>query len=96
MLPRWKVVVFVHGCFWHGHIGCRYFKLPKTRTEFWKTKIDGNIQRDALALDRLREAGWRVATIWECSLRDVPNQALEGLIRFIRSERLSLELISKQ
>ncbi|RYD67576.1 MAG: DNA mismatch endonuclease Vsr [Verrucomicrobiaceae bacterium] len=58
VLPRWKVAVFVHGCFWHGHIGCRYFKLPKTRAEFWKTKIDGNKQRDAVAVDRLREADY--------------------------------------
>jgi len=96
VLPRWKVVIFVHGCFWHGHMGCRYFKLPKTRAEFWKTKIDGNAQRDALVVDRLRGADWRVATIWECSLRDDPNQALEELTHFIRSERLSLEVISKQ
>lgn len=95
VLPRWHVVVFVHGCFWHGHMGCRYFKLPKTRADFWKTKIDGNAQRDALAVDRLREAGWRVVTIWECSLRDHQDQALEELFQFIRSERSLLEIISR-
>lgn len=94
VLPRWNVVVFAHGCFWHGHMGCRYFKLPKTRTEFWKTKIEGNSQRDALAVERLRGAGWRVATIWECSLRDDPDRALGELLQFIRSERISLEVIS--
>lgn len=94
VLPRWKVVVFVHGCFWHGHKGCRYFKLPKTRAEFWKSKIDGNSQRDALAVERLREAGWRVATIWECSLRDDPARALGELLHFIRSDRALVEVIS--
>ncbi len=94
VLPRWNVVVFVHGCFWHGHIGCRYFKLPKTREEFWRTKIDGNSQRDALAVDRLREAGWRIAIIWECALRDDPARALEELLLFIRSDRPLIEATS--
>lgn len=94
VLPRWNAVVLVHGCFWHGHMGCRYFKLPKTRAEFWKTKIEGNSQRDALTVDRLKEAGWRVTTIWECALRNDPARALEELIQFIRSERSSLEVFS--
>lgn len=94
VLPKWRVVVFVHGCFWHGHLGCRYFKLPKTRAEFWKAKIDGNSKRDVIAVDRLREAGWRVAVIWECALRDDPDRALDDLIQFIRSEFPLLEVIS--
>ncbi|MBO9740146.1 DNA mismatch endonuclease Vsr [Xanthomonas axonopodis pv. begoniae] len=94
VLARWNAVVFVHGCFWHGHSGCRYFKLPKTRTDFWKTKIDSNSQRDALAIHRLRQAGWRVAIIWECALRDEPDRALDELLRFIRSEDISVEVTS--
>ncbi len=94
VLPRWNAVVFVHGCFWHGHIGCRYFKLPQTREEFWKTKIDGNSRRDSVAVDRLQEAGWRVAVIWECALRDEPARALEELLQFIRSECRFLEVTS--
>lgn len=94
VLPRWNVAVFVHGCFWHGHKGCHYFKLPKTRTEFWKTKIEGNSKRDAIAVDQLREAGWRVAVVWECSLRDDLGRSLNELVQFIRSERPSLEVIS--
>ena len=94
VLPRWNAVVFVHGCFWHGHIGCRYFKLPQTREEFWKTKIHANSRRDSVAVDRLQEAGWRVAIIWECALRDEPAWALEELLQFIRSERRFLEVIS--
>ena len=94
VLPRWNAVVFVHGCFWHGHIGCRYFKLPKTREEFWKTKIHGNSRRDSVAVDLLREAGWRVAIIWECALRDEPAQALEELLQFIRSDSSLIEVMS--
>ncbi|MBV6787613.1 very short patch repair endonuclease [Xanthomonas perforans] len=94
VLPRWNAVVFVHGCFWHGHSGCHYFKLPKTRTDFWQTKIDSNSQRDALAIHRLRQAGWRVAVIWECALRDESDRALDELLRFIRSEDISVEVTS--
>lgn len=94
VLPRWNVVVFVHGCFWHGHIACRYFKLPKTRTEFWRAKIDGNSRRDVVAVELLRQMGWRVAIIWECALRDDPDRALENLLQFIQSDRTSFEVRS--
>lgn len=96
VLPKWSVAVFAHGCFWHGHVGCRYFKLPKTRAEFWKAKIEGNAKRDTIAVNLLQEAGWRVATIWECALRDDPGRALEQLVQFIRSERSLLEVISNE
>src|SRR5580698_1338192 len=65
---RSKVVVFVHGCFWHEH-GCSYSKLPATRTAFWKAKLAGNKQRDARTLEDLRDTGWRVVVVWECALR---------------------------
>ncbi len=94
VLPRWNAVVFVHGCFWHGHLGCRYFKLPKTRVDFWKTKINDNSRRDSLAVDLLREAGWRVAIIWECALRDDPGHSLDELLQFIRSKDPLIEVTS--
>lgn len=68
VLPKYKAVIFVHGCFWHGH-DCRYFKVPKTRTEFWLQKIDGNRIRDQQQLPRLAEQGWRVLVVWECATR---------------------------
>jgi len=68
--------------------------LPRTREEFWKTKIHANSRRDSVAVDRLQEAGWRVAIIWECALRDEPARALEELLQFIRSERRFLEVTS--
>lgn len=69
VLPKWKTAVFVHGCFWHGHAGCRRAKLPSTRTEFWYAKIKRNQERDEIAKDRLAALGYRVVTLWECELR---------------------------
>src|SRR5690606_37145885 len=68
VLPKYRTVVFVHGCFWHRH-DCHLFRLPKTRTEFWKAKIEGNQARDVRKEAELRELGWNVETIWECQLR---------------------------
>lgn len=68
VLPRYHALIFVHGCFWHGH-DCRLFRLPGTRTEFWRTKIEANRARDAIATTRLVDEGWRVLTIWECAFR---------------------------
>jgi len=69
VLPGRGLVVFVHGCFWHGHEHCRYFRLPKSRRAWWEAKIEGNRARDAHHENRLRELGWDVVTIWECALR---------------------------
>jgi len=91
VLPKWNAVVLVHGCFWHGHNGCRYFRLPKTRAEWWAAKIEGNASRDASAEAQLREAGWRVAVMWECALRADAGQALAALEAFIRSDEPSAE-----
>jgi len=86
VLPRWRAVVFVHGCFWHGH-DCPYFRWPRTRQEFWREKITGNRARDQLAVARLLDAGWRVLTIWECAFRDKPDTeqrtALDRAARWI-------------
>ena len=68
VLPKYKTVIFVHGCFWHGHKNCKYFVVPKTRTEWWLNKINGNIANDAKAAKALRKEGWTVIYIWECNL----------------------------
>lgn len=70
VLPRHRTVVFVNGCFWHGHAGCKRASLPKTRPEFWQSKISANKRRDLRSIRRLRSLGWRVITIWECRVRD--------------------------
>ena len=92
VLSRWRTVVFAHGCFWHGHAGCRYFRLPKTRPEFWGAKIATNAARDAAAEQALAGLGWRVAVVWECALRDDATSALDQLENFIRSGDTSIEI----
>jgi DNA mismatch endonuclease (patch repair protein) len=66
VLPRWQTVIFVHGCFWHRHPGCRFAYSPKSRVEFWMKKFDENIARDHHSKSKLEEMGWRVEVIWEC------------------------------
>jgi DNA mismatch endonuclease (patch repair protein) len=70
VLPRHKSVIFVHGCFWHGHPGCRRASIPATRTEFWTAKINGNRQRDEQTLAALEKLGYRCLVVWQCQLRD--------------------------
>lgn len=70
VLPGRKVVVFVHGCFWHLHKGCRYAKIPKTRPDFWGAKLGRNVVRDGEHKMALLAAGWRVMVVWECATRD--------------------------
>lgn len=80
VLPKYKTVIFVNGCFWHGHEGCRYFVWPKNNAEFWKAKISGNIQRDLQCHQSLMEQGWKVIVIWECELKKATREAtLDGL-----------------
>lgn len=83
VLPKYKTVIFVNGCFWHGHENCRYFKLPATRTEWWREKIEGNVQNDNLKQTILQEAGYKVVVIWECELKkNYPfNQLLEQIFK---------------
>ena len=69
VMPKYQAVVFVHGCFWHRHEGCRYATVPSTRPEFWSAKFDANVARDAVVRSVLLAAGRRVATVWECALR---------------------------
>jgi DNA mismatch endonuclease (patch repair protein) len=68
VLPRFRTVVFVHGCFWHRHPGCRYASTPKTRQEYWLPKFKANVERDAKKEAQLRELGWRVLVIWGCEI----------------------------
>jgi DNA mismatch endonuclease, patch repair protein len=70
VLPKYKTVIFVNGCFWHGHENCKYFKLPATRTEWWKEKIEGNIKNDIKKHAQLSEIGYKVVVIWECEVKN--------------------------
>lgn len=68
VMPKWRTVIFVNGCYWHGHEDCHLFRPPKSRTEFWTSKIASNQTRDELSQTRLQDAGWKVLVIWECAL----------------------------
>ena len=69
VMPKYNAVIFVHGCFWHRHRGCRYTTTPSSRRDFWTAKFDANVARDIVVRSALSQAGWRVATVWECALR---------------------------
>nr|WP_309504626.1 very short patch repair endonuclease [uncultured Roseovarius sp.] len=69
VFPKYHAVVFVHGCYWHRHKGCRFATSPSTRPEFWESKFEANVRRDKRVQTQLMESGWRVATVWECALR---------------------------
>src|ERR1700739_103098 len=85
VLPRHRTVIFVHGCFWHGHRGCTRAKLPNTRPEFWSNKISLNKKRDESALKSIRRVGWNVIIIWECQTHT--ETALEHGLRRLLTER---------
>jgi DNA mismatch endonuclease, patch repair protein len=80
VLPKYKTVIFVHGCFWHGHEGCKYFVLPKTRTEWWLNKINSNTANDKKAINVLKRDGWKIVILWECNLRNKTLQKTLSLL----------------
>ena len=70
VLPKWRTIVFINGCFWHGHLSCPLFTLPKSNVSFWQNKIERNINRDRENTILLEQSGWRVITVWECEIRN--------------------------
>src|ERR1700744_3699506 len=85
VLPKYKTVIFVHGCFWHGHEGCRYFVVPKSRTEWWLNKINRNKTLDEINSAKLQEMGWKVIEIFECQLKKFEiDQTMVWLLEEIR------------
>lgn len=68
VLPKYNTIIFVNGCFWHGHEGCRYFVMPKSNLEYWNNKIRRNIDRDKQNIEKLKSEGWKVIVVWECEL----------------------------
>ncbi len=81
VLPKYKTVIFVNGCFWHGHKDCRYFVVPKTNTDFWLNKINTNVERDKRKQEALKELGWNVIVVWECELKkNLVNKTFERLL----------------
>lgn len=83
VLAKYKTVIFIQGCFWHGHEGCRYFVVPKTRSEWWVDKINTNKSKDEVAFKELTDKGWKVLTIWECELK--PKALKDTLARLLQN-----------
>jgi DNA mismatch endonuclease (patch repair protein) len=84
VLPRYHAAIFVHGCFWHRHEGCRNATTPSTRTEFWQAKFHSNVNRDQRNIAALEAAGWTVFTVWECELKSDAAAIVDKLSRDIR------------
>lgn len=82
VLPRYRTVIFVNGCFWHGH-GCEFFAWPKHNADFWRNKIQETIRRDERKRSDLQASGWKVLTVWECELKKQPGKTLSALIETI-------------
>jgi DNA mismatch endonuclease, patch repair protein len=98
VLPGRRAAIFVHGCFWHGH-DCALFRLPGTRTDFWREKIAGNRARDKAAIERLQCDGWRTLTIWECSIRGKgrrdPQEVLDEIAIWLCSDSIGREICGR-
>ncbi len=92
VLRKYKTVIFIHGCFWHGHENCKYYRLPKSNVEFWQSKVDGNRARDERVEKELQSKGWRVVIIWECELKTKERceQTFKKLFRILKGEYTSI------
>ena len=96
-LRRFGAVCFVHGCFWHRHPRCQYAYTPGTRTEFWLTKFQINIERDRRTKQKLLEAGWRVAIVWECALRpETVDETVSQISRWLHGEEREFETLTRR
>lgn len=85
VLPKYRAVIFINGCFWHHHSGCRFATIPKTRTDFWVAKFERNVSNDRKNKAILEEFGWHVITIWECSLKKEFSKTMDDLIVQLKS-----------
>ena len=82
IFPRHRAVLFVHGCFWHGH-GCHLFKWPSTREDFWRQKIGANVARDEASTEALRQVGWRIGVVWECALKGRQRRPVDDMLNVV-------------
>jgi len=97
VLPKYRSVILVHGCFWHAHKGCRNFRLPKSNTDFWREKLVLNAERDTRQLKELQDAGWRTLVVWECATRDFSTKKLlETIAAWLHQEVQIVQIPDKQ
>ncbi|MCI7645116.1 MAG: DNA mismatch endonuclease Vsr [Bacteroidales bacterium] len=88
VLPKYKTVIFINGCFWHGHSDCKYATIPETNHDFWSEKISGNMERDEITFSSLEKMGWRVMIIWQCELKPkTKDRTLQKLITALQHEQ---------
>ncbi len=80
VLPKYHTVIFVHGCFWHRHQGCKYATTPKTRIEYWLPKFDRNVENDNIHREQLESAGWNVITLWECDIKNRFEETMNQVV----------------
>jgi DNA mismatch endonuclease (patch repair protein) len=100
VLKKYNAIIFIHGCFWHGHIGCKNFKIPSSNTDFWTNKIDINRHRDGEVLNYLRATGWRICIVWECAVRGKYqltkiDETIKNIYNWIVSDNIWLEVASE-
>ena len=86
VLPKFKTVIFVNGCYWHRHPGCKYATIPKTNAEFWNKKFQANVENDVKNKTALEAAGWKVITLWECELKSNFEETMQNAEKLIRNE----------
>lgn len=97
VLPKWNALVYVHGCFWHRHPGCRFATRPATRPEFWENKFAGNVARDLRNLSAAEAAGWRTCVVWECALKASGIESVaDGVVSWLRSGGRIVEFGAEQ
>ncbi|NLL90832.1 MAG: DNA mismatch endonuclease Vsr [Ruminococcaceae bacterium] len=90
-IKKYKIAIFVHGCFWHGHENCKYYRLPKSNLEYWKEKLEKNIKRDKENIEKLEQMGWNVFVLWECQLKSEFEPTMIELLKKINAIRNSKE-----
>lgn len=98
VLPKYKTVIFINGCFWHKHEGCKYFSWPKNHADFWRDKLEGNVERDKKKTAELKNLGWKVCVVWECAIKKAQKkdetmaELAEAIIEFLNSDKMYQEL----
>jgi DNA mismatch endonuclease (patch repair protein) len=98
---KYKALVFIHGCFWHGHIGCGHFKLPASNIDYWTKKIESNRERDGIVLNNLRANGWRICIVWECAIKGkhqllIIDETIQKVYDWVLSDSIWLEVTNKE
>lgn len=92
VIQKHKTAILVHGCFWHAHQGCTYFRIPEGNRKFWVEKLEGNRERDVLSVKSLQSSGWRVAVVWECAIRVDAEATLDALHEFLTGNKAFVEI----